>query len=481
MTEQEAKKTKSKRKHKKKKPVENNQASFKAGRVHLSSRTLLPPSGATGLKYRGGMIYDEYLMQLRPWLNAAKMYLQMRDDVLIGTLLSAIKLPILAAGVTVLPADEQSPGDEAAADWLFENLHRMECQSWNSHMEDMLEAIDFGFSIGEVVLEKRKDGRLWIENISPRGQETLYKWDFDDNGRATTFIQRNPNNGEMLEIPLSRCVHVVYNGRAGNPQGRSLLRSLYRPYRMTHDMENMEAIGMEHDIGGMPIAQIKEGIDISSSDRTTLEEGLEAMRVDEAMYLIAPAGVEVKPYQGGTKLFDWSKVIERKKKEMLGRMFAQFLKLGMDKVGTQALVQGTKDFFGLGLKSVQTMLEEAWNDQLVRYLFAFNTFAGMTEYPRIVCNPIGADAIDTMAKTYAQLVGVKAMTPLDEDEDMFREMLSLPTLPEEERGQDREPEAVATPGLFEMQRHIPDQEVIDEERAKAIARRVIEEAQRASL
>jgi phage gp29-like protein len=410
--------------------------------------------GIKGLKNLAGRVNEEYLTLIKSWDKESKIYLEMRDDVIVGTLLDAIKLPLLKAPITVEPAPEHTPGDEAAADWLYETMHKMLRQTWESHVSDMLDSLDFGFAVGEIVLEKRSDGKLWLKNIDPRGQETLDTggWGFGigkERDTALVFNQRDPDSGEVFPIPLNKCVHVAYRGRKGNPQGKSLLRSIYRTWRMCRDLENLEAIGIERDIGGMPVAKLPEG-DISDEDETDLKGALKALRQDDAMYLLLPFGVEVEPYGSGGKQYDVGAVIERKQKEILGRGFAQFLKLGMDNVGTQALVQGSQDFFMFGLQSVQSFLLEAWNLQLVPYLFNFNQFAGMTGLPELVWQEPGKVDFAGIINAMNTAITGKLFTPTDVDEDKIRELLGWPELPETERGMPRTPEAPGLPAGFDL-------------------------------
>jgi hypothetical protein len=402
-------------------------------------------------------VNEEYLNLLKSWDKEVKIYLEMRDDVIVGTALDAIKLPLLKAEIVVKPAPGNSPGDQAAAEWLNDCMHKMKRQTWESHTTDMLEAIDFGFSIGEIVLEKRVDGRLWLKNIDPRGQETLdaaYGWGFGtgpERDTAFVFNQRDPDSGELFAIPLSKCVHVAYRGRKGNPQGKSLLRSIYRTWRMCRDLENLEAIGIERDVGGMPVATLPEG-DISDEDENDLREALKNLRNDDALYLLLPSGLTVEPYGGGSKMYDVGAVIERKQKEILGRAFAQFLKLGMDNVGTQALVKGSQDFFMFGLQSVQKFLLESWNLQLVPYLFSFpgNGFPGMTGLPEIDWNEPGQVDFAGLITALASGVNAKLFTPTDEDEDELRSVMDWIDLPETERGLPRDTETPGVPAGFDL-------------------------------
>ena len=112
--------------------------------------------------------------------------------------------------------------------------------------------------------------------------------------------------------------------------------------------------------------------------------------------------------------------------------FAQFLKLGMEKVGTQALVKGSQDFFTLGLISVQQELLEIWNQQLVSYLFGHNAFPGLKKLPQITWADPGKVDIAALLGAYTQGVQSGALTVLREDEEHMRVVMGLPELPEGE-------------------------------------------------
>jgi len=412
--------------------------------------------GVRGLKVSAGHVQEEWRNEFRTWSRAVKHYLEMRDDVIIGTLLDALKFPLMAASITTAPAKGGSAGDQAAADWLYDCMHRMHQQTWKSFTGDCLSALDFGWSVSEINLEKRDDGRMWLRNIDPRGQDTLARWRFkeDPSDEVEAMMQRDPNSNEVLAIPLSKCVHVTFRGRKGNPEGRSLLYSLYRTWRFCKDFENFEGVGVERDVGGMPVAKLPESGNIEPQDLTDLENGLAGMRRDENEYVIAPPGVEIAPYGSGTKMYDIGAIIERKQKEMLGRVFAQFLKLGMDNVGTQALVKGSQAFFNLALEAIQEELLEAWNLQLVPYLFAFNHFPGMTDLPTIEWERPGAVDIPGIIGAVNTAVGAKVFTPTDVDEDHLRELMDFPELPEDERGMPRAVEEPPMTGIFQPRREV---------------------------
>lgn len=404
--------------------------------------------GVTGLKTISGKVNEEYLQMLKYWSDEVKAYLEMRDDIIVGTLLDAVKLPLMAANFSTEPGGD-SDQDKEAADWLMANLEAMNNQEWIRHVEDALECVDFGFSISEIVLEKRDDGRLWLRNLEPRGQETLYNWQFDEEekDKAVTFVQTDPDSYQQIELPLAKCVHFIYRGRKGNPQGKALLRSVFRPYKFARHLEDLEAIGIERDVGGMPIAKLKDD-NFEDDDIDDLKKHLRNLRQDDELFLVEPVGVDIRAYTGGNKIYDVAAVIDRKQKEILGRMFAQFLKLGMDKVGTQALVKGSQDFFTLGLEAVQSYLIQSWNQQLVPYLFRFNSWPGLTAFPKIIWEKPGKVDLGGLVTMLNTAAGAKIFTPTDLDEEHLRKVADLPELPEEEKGQPRDVEKPPVQGLF---------------------------------
>jgi len=406
--------------------------------------------GVTGLKHIGGRIREEYLNAIKNWSTEVKLYLEMRDDPIIGALTDAIKLPLQAASFDVEAAPGGSPNDEAAAEWLWETMNNMEGQTWISHVEDALECLDFGFALGEIILDKRDDGRLWLKNIDPRGQESLNRWEYDKDERdkLVAFIQNDPNSGNTFEIPLAKCLHFRYRGRKGNPQGHSILRALYRPYKFARNLEDLEGIGIERDVGGMPYAKLTDE-NFEPADLVDLKAALKGLRRDEEVYLIAPPGVDIPAYGGGSKIYDVNVVIDRWHKITLMRFFAQFLILGMGTVGTQSLVKGSQDFFTLVLEAVQGYLVETWNLQLVPYIFRFNQWTGISAHPTIKWEKPGKVDLNALVTALNTAKGAGIFTPTDVDEDHLRAIADLPELPEEERGAPRDVEQPPMPGLFD--------------------------------
>jgi hypothetical protein len=401
--------------------------------------------GRRGLSIWGGFVREEYLTQLSGWADQARLYLEMRDDPTVGTLLNSLKLPLLKAEIGVSAASED-PADQLAARWLDEAMNSMQRQSWRAYTDDALEALDFGFAIGEVILEKRRDGYLWPRNIEPRGQETVRKWILNENNPDEVVgFEQAPFRGSdiigTIRVPLDKCVHVTYRGRKGNPQGRSLLRSIYTPYVFVKNLRTFEGIKIERDIGGTPVLKLPPGImDISTTEFDDIRDQLDGLKTDETLWISLPNGMELDSYSGGTTTSNIREAIRDHQKDMLKIMFAQFLELGMDSAGTQALVKGSHDFFMLGLEAIQEIVLEAWNQQLVPLLFSFNRFPGITKLPEITWAPPGADDVSALVTLYREGTSAKILSATDKDESFIREAADLPALEEGEGLEDRTPD-----------------------------------------
>lgn len=393
--------------------------------------------GDRGLSMWAGYMGEEYFTDLKPWTNEAKYILEARDEVMISTMLEAVKMPMIKAEITSEPASDDE-ADRIAADFLMKNLEQMHRQSLRGWITDTLESIEFGFAVSEIIMEKRTDGRMWIRNLEPRGQETLRRWGIIDQQHpdvVTDFIQRGWRGGaprREVPIPLDKCVHTTLRSRKGNPQGKSFLRSLYIPFKYMKNYRALEGIGVERDIGGTPILKLTEGmsmVDESSSEITELKKQMEGLRNDKALYVMLPYGMELDAYSGSKQL-SIREIVKDYEKQVLMRMFAQFLQLGMDNVGTQALVEGSQDFFTMSLESIQDELMEQVNNQLVPYLFRYNNFPGTTGLPKLVWSKPGAMDVAAILDMFTKAATSKVLTPTRDDEQRFRDEAGLEQLPD---------------------------------------------------
>ena len=117
-----------------------------------------------------------------------------------------------------------------------------------------------------------------------RAQETLLHWEFDESGDATAMVQLLPTGGPLLSVPLSKCLHFVTVPLKNSPEGRSILRNAYVPYVRKKRIEEIEAIGIERDLAGLPVAWVPpEILKASRKRRIALGAGVQVQEVNRLL------------------------------------------------------------------------------------------------------------------------------------------------------------------------------------------------------
>jgi len=392
---------------------------------------------ATGLTIWKGVVSEEYLPDLKPWTKASKIFREMEDDIVIGALYESVIAPLLDSRFTVEAASSDDK-DLKAAEFLRLNTFETETFSWREHVRESLEMLSMGFAISEKTLKKRGDGFLWLDDLMPVGQETLHKWgdSLDDHGRVKEFTQQVVTEGVLPQLrtaPIDKLLHFTFNPRKRNPMGRSLSRTLYRAWYFKKNLEVLESIGAERDIGNVPVATLGEGF-YSSDDIAKIEEALASLRIDDTGYLIVPHGTEVNAFGAGGKVYDVRAMIRDYQHLIRQRFFMDFISFGSESVGTQALAKEVTGFFSLALGSIQQQMIEVWNRQLVKWLFRWNSsqFSDLTELPKLKWAKPGKINVQSLAQAVQGLFGAGILHYQPEDEHHLREIYELPSITDEE-------------------------------------------------
>lgn len=391
----------------------------------------------TGLSLWRGIVAEEYLTDLKPWNKAYKVFKEMEDDVVIGALYESIKAPLMDARFTVESASDET-ADLEAAEFLKVNTIESQSYSWLDHVDESLDFLSFGFSLAEKVLEKSPDGFLHISDLMPIGQDTLLRWGekTDEHGRVTEFVQQVVTDSRLPQersAPIDKLLHFTFRSKKRDPMGRSLSRNLYRSWYFKKNLEVLESIGAERDVGNVPVAILGEGY-YAPEDITIIRDALDGLRIDETASLLVPHGTEVKPFGSGGKVYDIRTMIRDYQHLIRQRFFMDFISFGSEQVGTQALAKEVTGFFSLALGSVQRQMIEVWNRQLVPWLFRWNysKFTGIEELPKLRWAKPGKINVQSLAQGIQGLLSVGAIHWTPELEHHLRELYELPSITNKE-------------------------------------------------
>lgn len=413
--------------------------------------------GITGIARSAGQIEDETLPELRGVRRAQAIRQMVSNDATIGALLFCIKMLIRQVDWRVDPASEDADAEELAEfvrGCLFED---MSC-SWADTLSDVISFLPWGWSLHEVVYKRRDgdqrdpsrrsrftDGRIGWRKWPIRSQETLYRWQFDETGGVQAMEQMAPPDYRVRVIPIDKALLFRTESNRGSPEGYSILRNAYRAWRMKTRIENLEGIGIERDLAGLPVAYLPpEYMDpnATAAQRSTyqaVKDLVTGIRRDEQEGVVMPMAYDGngKPLfdlkllsSGGARQFNTNETINRYDVRILMSVMADFLMLGAEKVGSFALSSDKTDLFAAAIGAWLGGIAAVVNQHAIPRLLRLNGLPTALA-PKLMHGDIEVPDLSELADYVMKLVGAGALTPTPEIERHLREVASLPALPED--------------------------------------------------
>ncbi len=399
--------------------------------------------GATGLKRFGGIITEDFLPELRG-RRGARIYTEMAsNDGSIGAVIRATEDLIRSVGWDVELGGSSSE-DATAREFVRTCMSDMSL-SWADFISSTVTIITYGWDWEEVVYKQRlgpsgdpiskyADGRIGWRKMAPRSQDSLLRWELDDNGGIRAMIQQALPDMKERKIPIEKSIHFRTRRTRNNPEGYSFLRNSYLAWYMKKSLQELEGIGAERDFTGALIIVLPERATAADKDKAV--EMIEKWKIDEQFGAVVPHGWDVKLIASpGNKQIDTDKSILRYQAEIMMSFLAQFIRLGQVKVGTQALVTGQRDFFFLAVKSILDNISETLNRFLIPPLIRLNDFSDLTDFPQFSHEEVGQtdvevfiNAIRDIATSNPQYIG----RVTGDDVKHVRKVLGMAPLPEEE-------------------------------------------------
>lgn len=356
---------------------------------------LFQPLGDTGITRAGGYI-DE------PWrrLTGARWQREVRamlDTPVIRGMVVAVEMLIRRAEWQIEPAKDGGTAAQETADFIDSCRFDMRVP-WEDTLAEILSFLPFGYSLHEVVLKRRlgdegnpssaaDDGLIGWDEWSPRPQDTLVEWVFDDRGHVVGFVQQAQNLSQRITIPLSRCLHFRAGGYRGSPEGESVLRAAYVDWDAINKLQQIEAIGIERDLAGLPFAGLPS--EYLDGNRTPQQDAVfqavkkivTGVRNNDQAGVIFPLEHDDKGHPrfefkllttGGARQFDTGSVISRRATYMTMTLLADFLMVGHGQTGSYALSQDKTRLFTTAISAWIDVIANVINDQAIKPLLRIN-------------------------------------------------------------------------------------------------------------
>lgn len=377
--------------------------------------------GRTGLKWSAGYVYDEFLPALAG-SRGRKIYREMSDnDPIIGAYLQAIEQILREARWDVKPADSTDAECKKDAEFLKRCISSMS-HSWSDFIAEVLSMFVYGWSYFEQVFERSDDGKIVWKKIPIRAQESLDRWEFDESGGIKGMWQRPSPRYESIYLPMMKCLLFRTKPNKDNPEGKSILRTAFRPWFFRKNLQELEGIGLERDLAGIPVMTCPEGFNIASvatEDQLAIKwakDIVSNLRNDEQAGVLLPAGWKLELLASpGKKQFDTSAIINRYSKEIAVTVLAQFILLGMERTGSYALATQQTDMFYLSLEGWGNSIASTINRYAIPTLFGLNGISSkLRPLPYIVHSMIGRPTLKDLSTYVSSLVNADALV-VDDD------------------------------------------------------------------
>lgn len=356
--------------------------------------------------HNGNIRADEFLPELRG-KRAIRKYREMRDnDSTIGAVMYATEQVLRDVDIKVMPAND-TPAAKREADFVDSIFKDMD-HTLDDHISEALSSLTYGFSWFEVVYKRRNgtndrsekgnsrysDGRIGVRKIASRAPWTISKFDVDQKtGDVLGIHQEGSGFNNTNYIPSRKSLYYRTTAINNDPSGRSILRNAYTSYEYLNNLQSIEAIAVERELAGIPVARIPseylspDATSAQSGFLTNLQQILRDVKFNEQGYIVLPSDtypdsngsptttrlVDVELMaSNGKRNIDIDPIVKRYQHDIARSVLSEFLMLGGGNTGSYALSKSKTDLFLRALESYIQAIVDVLNKQLVERLWELN-------------------------------------------------------------------------------------------------------------
>jgi len=401
--------------------------------------------GRSGLCYAGGQILEEQLRDLQG-LRGIQQYTAMIHDDVAGAVLFAIDQLARQVSWRVEPAS-QEPDDLERADFVQSCLDDLSV-SWKDTVSEALTMLPYGWSYLETIYKRRggdvvdptrrskfTDGKIGLRKLAGRAQDSLVEWRFDDAGGIQAMVQAPAPIYRRVEIPIDKALLFRTTAAKGNPQGRSIFRTAFIPWRYKVRLREIEAIGIERSSAGFPVITLNENapdvFNPNDPDAAVLLARLEKIvrnvRVDEQMGLVLPKWATFSFVASASRQsLEVGAVIARYDARIAMTALADFILIGHEQVGSFALTNTKTELFGTAMEGFLDVIAETVNRHLMPRLMRLNGWP-TDRLPTLAHGDVARPDLTELGNFIVQLAG--AGMPLFPAPELERALLAAAKLP----------------------------------------------------
>jgi hypothetical protein len=427
-------------------------------------RITLGETGFVGLRTTNGMIIEEANRVFR-YPQFIKTVNEMRTDPTINAALNVYRMLLTRPTWTVKPPENATETEKKRAEALESMMNDMDDMSWSDFISEVSTYLEYGFSIQEKVFRRRlarngskfNDGLVGIRKLAPRGQDTIRHWNFSEDGRELQSVGQslaNMENGARYQnladkdglITISRDKFLLFSADSvkGNPEGKSILKSVYLPYKQLTLLKDQLFLGVAKDLAAIPIVGLppkymdanaapedKAVYDAYKNVVNNVAAGTQRGIVMPLMYdpdTKQPVfDFKLLEAKGGSK-FDLPTIIKQLQNDILVALSADVITMGSDINGSFSIKDTKTNLCAMAVEHRLNEIRNVLNKDLVRQVYALNGW----EQDRLPTFEYG-DIADVDSESFSKLVQRAASVGLIEVDrawlNKIREVAGVDVLP----------------------------------------------------
>jgi hypothetical protein len=307
----------------------------------------------------------------------------------------------------------------------------------------------YGFSLQEWTMRvDEEDGAMVYDDIAPRPQRTIERWDTDRTGRVLGVVQRSAQDGESIYLPRGKLIYMVDDTLDDSPEGLGLFRHLVSRSVTLQRYELLEAWGFERDLRGTPIGRaplaelerMRQSGELTDAQVSALRAPIETFVRNALKGKDTGLVVDSEPHRGigetetpinlrqydiellrgeTTSQPDMARAIERLNREMARVLGVEHLLLGSSSQGSFALSKDKTETFALIVTGTLQEIQEVMENDFLDPLWELNGWDEELR-PKFVVEQIQFRDIEQITNALNQLA--KAGAPILPDDPAINEI-----------------------------------------------------------
>jgi Protein of unknown function (DUF935) len=390
---------------------------------------------------RGGLVRD-VVASLANRQQAIQIYEEMSNgDASVDVSLRAAKMPVMGADYFVEPASDNQD-DLDVAEFVEFNLLEGTQAPFLNVLEDILRMYEYGFSVLEKVWEDRewapkrtnanRKTYTMLRKLAPRPTPTIKEITYDNNGGPVGVTQSAVQaDGKPVDkkIEIAKLIIFTNNRKGGNLEGKSILRTAYRPWYFKSNLYNIDGIQKERHGMGFPVIELPVGF--KDADVEAAKELVRNIRTNEHGGAVVPPKWILKFIDVPGQPVDVMRSAEHHDGSIMLNTMVQFLLLGLEGTGGGRATSGAhEDMFLKSLRYITELVCDTVNLYCVPYIVGYNF--PTTRFPKLRARNLGETKdLQQWAAAIANLFAQKAINYTPETEAWVRKILDAPLTPGE--------------------------------------------------